>query len=159
MLALNPAHLLASSAQAQADGAQIATTPAWPIFLGVAVLVVLYVFGLRALRRVSRRRFPGLPVRPDESRSTELERYARHIVLREIGGAGQKRLGEARVLVVGAGGLGSPALMYLSAAGVGTIGIVDDDIVSLSNLQRQVVHFTNDLESRRLPAQGERFAS
>lgn len=70
----------------------------------------------------------------------ELERYARHIVLREVGGQGQKRLKEAKVLVVGAGGLGSPVLLYLGAAGVGTIGVIDDDIVSLSNLQRQIVH-------------------
>jgi molybdopterin/thiamine biosynthesis adenylyltransferase len=72
----------------------------------------------------------------------ELERYARHIVMREIGGPGQQALKAARVLVIGAGGLGAPALLYLSAAGIGTIGIVDDDIVSLSNLQRQVIHDT-----------------
>ena len=70
----------------------------------------------------------------------ELERYARHIVLREIGGPGQVRLRKARVLVVGAGGLGSPALMYLAAGGVGTIGVIDADLVDRSNLQRQIVH-------------------
>jgi molybdopterin/thiamine biosynthesis adenylyltransferase len=75
----------------------------------------------------------------------ELERYARHIVLREIGGAGQQKLRKARVLVIGAGGLGSPVLMYLAAAGVGVLGVVDDDIVSLSNLQRQVLHATESV--------------
>jgi adenylyltransferase/sulfurtransferase len=75
----------------------------------------------------------------------ELERYARHIVLREVGGAGQARLKAAKVLVVGAGGLGSPVLLYLAAAGVGTIGIVDFDDVSLSNLQRQIAHRTSDV--------------
>ncbi len=72
----------------------------------------------------------------------EIERYARHIVLPEIGGPGQQRLKRARVLVIGAGGLGAPVLAYLAAAGVGTLGIVDDDHVSLSNLQRQVIHDT-----------------
>ena len=72
----------------------------------------------------------------------ELERYARHIVLREVGGPGQTALKEASVLVIGAGGLGAPVLMYLAAAGVGTLGVVDDDIVSLSNLQRQIIHAT-----------------
>src|SRR3954462_10500313 len=75
----------------------------------------------------------------------ELERYARHIVLREVGGPGQAALKDARVLVVGAGGLGAPVLLYLAAAGVGTLGIVDDDAVSLSNLQRQVIHTTPDI--------------
>src|SRR5437764_664796 len=80
----------------------------------------------------------------------ELERYARHIVLQEVGGPGQAALKRARVLVVGAGGLGSPALLYLAAAGVGALGIVDDDIVSLSNLQRQVIHGTPDMDMAKV---------
>lgn len=72
--------------------------------------------------------------------SAEVERYARHILLREIGGPGQRRLKQAKVLVVGAGGLGSPILLYLAAAGVGEIGVIDDDTVDLSNLQRQIIH-------------------
>ena len=74
----------------------------------------------------------------------ELERYARHIVLSDVGGPGQQKIKQARVLIIGAGGLGSPLIAYLAAAGVGTIGIVDDDIVSLSNLQRQTIHDTQN---------------
>src|SRR5215218_1544039 len=77
--------------------------------------------------------------------SNEIERYARHLVLRDVGGPGQGKLKAARVLVIGAGGLGAPLIQYLAAAGVGTIGIVDDDVVSLSNLQRQVIHGTPDV--------------
>ena len=76
----------------------------------------------------------------------QIERYARHLVLPEIGEDGQARLLSARVLVVGAGGLGAPLLTYLAAAGVGTLGIIDDDVVDLSNLQRQVLHGTSDLD-------------
>jgi adenylyltransferase/sulfurtransferase len=75
----------------------------------------------------------------------EVERYARHIVLREVGGAGQNKIKNARVLVIGAGGLGAPLLMYLAAAGVGEIGVIDNDVVSLSNLQRQVIFKTDDI--------------
>ena len=73
----------------------------------------------------------------------ELERYARHIVLAEVGGPGQAKLKAARVLVVGAGGLGAPVLLYLAAAGIGTLGVIDNDTVSLANLQRQVIHATS----------------
>ena len=77
-----------------------------------------------------------------EFTEAEIQRYSRHILLREVGGVGQARLRAARVLVVGAGGLGSPLILYLAAAGVGTIGIVDADVLELSNLQRQVAHST-----------------
>ncbi len=80
----------------------------------------------------------------------ELKRYARHIVLREVGGPGQAKLKAARVLVIGAGGLGAPVLLYLAAAGVGTLGVVDDDSVSLSNLQRQVIFATPDVGERKV---------
>ena len=77
--------------------------------------------------------------------SEEIERYARQIVLHGLGGPGQNKLKAGRALVVGAGGLGSPALQYLAGAGVGMLGIVDDDAVSLSNLHRQVIHATEDV--------------
>ncbi|MCG6207573.1 molybdopterin-synthase adenylyltransferase MoeB [Rhodopseudomonas sp. HC1] len=89
----------------------------------------------------------------------ELERYARHIVLREVGGPGQAALRKARVLVVGAGGLGAPVLMYLAAAGVGTLDIVDDDVVSLSNLQRQIIHATPDVGARKVDSAATRIAA
>lgn len=88
----------------------------------------------------------------------ELERYARHIVMREIGGPGQQKLKNARVLVIGAGGLGAPLLQYLAAAGVGTLGIVDDDTVSLSNLQRQVIHDTDQLGEPKVASAAEAIA-
>ncbi len=86
----------------------------------------------------------------------ELERYARHIVLREVGGQGQAALRQARVLMIGAGGLGAPVLMYLAAAGVGTLEVVDDDIVSLSNLQRQIIHATPDVGALKVDSAAAR---
>ncbi len=114
----------------------------WLVFGGLVALGLAYQAGLARLRaRV------GAPVPASALAAggaglsdTELNRYARHIILREVGGAGQKRLKAAKVLVIGAGGLGSPALMYLAAAGVGTIGVVDDDVVDGTNLQRQIIH-------------------
>ena len=89
----------------------------------------------------------------------EVERYARHLVLREIGGPGQQRLKAARVLIVGAGGLGAPAALYLAAAGVGDIAVVDPDVVALSNLQRQVLYATADEGRPKVAAAAERLGA
>ncbi|BEV45542.1 molybdopterin-synthase adenylyltransferase MoeB [Afipia carboxidovorans] len=91
--------------------------------------------------------------------SEELERYARHIVLHEVGGQGQAALKAAKVLVIGAGGLGAPALMYLAAAGVGTLGVIDDDVVTLSNLQRQIIHTTADVGKAKTDSAAESVAA
>ena len=114
----------------------------WLMLGGAALIALAYGRGVRALRRrVTRREAAAAPEKPAGTFSeAELNRYARHIVLRELGGPGQKKLKQARVLVIGAGGLGSPALLYLAAAGVGTIGVIDNDTVDGSNLQRQVIH-------------------
>jgi hypothetical protein len=84
----------------------------------------------------------------------EIKRYARHIVLRGVGGDGQQKLKAARVLVIGAGGLGSPLIAYLAAAGVGTLGVVDHDTVSLSNLQRQMIHQANGIGTAKAESAG-----
>ena len=108
------------------------------LVLGAAVALILgYRWGLNRLRPQA---VVADPAKPGAFRAAELDRYARHIMLREIGGPGQRRLKDARVLVIGAGGLGSPVLLYLAAAGVGTIGVIDDDSVDSSNLQRQIIH-------------------
>lgn len=108
----------------------------WGVFGLLAALVMGYRLVFRALRP---RQAAAVAV-AGTFREVELDRYARHILLREIGGPGQKRLKAAKVLVVGAGGLGSPALMYLAASGVGVIGVIDADAVENSNLQRQIIH-------------------
>ena len=95
-------------------------------------------------------------LRGDELSEDEIRRYARHIVLPELGGIGQLRLKAARVLVVGAGGLGSPVLLYLAAAGVGTLGVVDDDRVDQSNLQRQILFATESQDRPKAVAAAER---
>ncbi|MBL3701361.1 molybdopterin-synthase adenylyltransferase MoeB [Sulfitobacter sp. BDSS02] len=118
----------------------------WLIVGGFSAIALGYARLVQMLKRRARQDEPDAvkPVTGSFS-ETELERYARHIVLRELGGPGQKRLKQARVLVIGAGGLGAPALQYLAAAGVGTIGVIDDDVVENANLQRQVIHRDSDI--------------
>ena len=123
-------------------------TPEGAFLIGLICIIYLYIRILR--RKPAKTRFE-LSTSPDEipqssMTETELDRYSRHILLREIGGQGQSKLRKAKVLVVGAGGLGSPILSYLAAAGVGTIGVIDDDLVSLSNLQRQVLFDEDHLD-------------
>ncbi|WP_136439703.1 HesA/MoeB/ThiF family protein [Pacificoceanicola onchidii] len=113
----------------------------WLILGGMLALGFAYAGVVRRLKAASSKRAgDSEPAKAGAFADGELSRYARHIVLRELGGPGQKKLKEANVLVVGAGGLGSPALLYLAAAGVGTIGVIDDDEVDSGNLQRQVIH-------------------
>ena len=111
----------------------------WLILGGLAALFFGY---RRFLLKLRAKATPHQEAPPPSQHfsETELNRYARHIVLREIGGAGQKALKQAKVLVIGAGGLGAPALQYLAASGVGMIGVIDDDVVENTNLQRQVIH-------------------
>ena len=115
----------------------------WLVLGGIAALGLAY----RAMLHRLRQRAPAVEAAPQGPfREAELNRYSRHILLREIGGPGQKRLKQARVLVIGAGGLGSPICLYLAAAGVGHITVVDDDRVDTSNLQRQIIHRDADLD-------------
>ncbi|GGG80781.1 molybdopterin biosynthesis protein [Salipiger pallidus] len=113
----------------------------WLMLGGVAAIALGYAALVRRLKaRAQPEAAAGTETSKGAMSGAELERYARHIVLRELGGPGQKALREASVLVIGAGGLGAPALQYLAAAGVGMIGVVDDDVVENANLQRQVIH-------------------
>jgi adenylyltransferase/sulfurtransferase len=88
----------------------------------------------------------------------QIERYSRHLILSEVGVEGQEKISKARVLVIGAGGLGTPVLLYLAAAGVGTLGIVDGDVVDLTNLQRQIIHFTPDVGKPKVDSAAEKIA-
>jgi adenylyltransferase/sulfurtransferase len=90
---------------------------------------------------------------------TQIQRYSRHILLPEVGGKGQVKLAKAKVFIVGAGGLGAPVALYLAAAGVGTLGIIDGDLVDLSNLQRQVIHYTPDLKKPKVLSAQEKIKS
>ncbi len=91
-------------------------------------------------------------------RDDQIERYSRHIILQDVGVGGQEKILKAKVLVIGAGGLGAPALLYLAAAGVGTLGIIDGDVVDMSNLQRQVIHFTGDVGKPKIESAAEKIA-
>ncbi|OWU83350.1 molybdopterin biosynthesis protein [Oceanicola sp. 22II-s10i] len=122
----------------------------WLMLLGLAAIVVAYRWGLGLLKARAQGAEPPEPVAQGPFTETELERYARHIVLRELGGPGQRKLKDAKVLVIGAGGLGSPALLYLGAAGVGTLGIIDGDRVDNANLQRQVIHMDDAIQQPKV---------
>ncbi|RAP32024.1 adenylyltransferase [Candidatus Marinamargulisbacteria bacterium SCGC AG-439-L15] len=89
----------------------------------------------------------------------QIDRYSRHIILKDVGGTGQEKLLNGKVLIIGAGGLGAPAALYLAAAGVGTIGIIDGDKVELSNLQRQVIHFTKDVGVPKVDSASEKMSA
>ncbi|MBU2937663.1 MULTISPECIES: HesA/MoeB/ThiF family protein [Pacificibacter] len=114
----------------------------WVLLGGVVAVIAVYRSGLKWLHTRANKNAPVQPETDAKApfKDVELERYMRHIILREIGGPGQRKLKDARVLVIGAGGLGAPVLQYLAASGVGTIGVMDDDHVDASNLQRQVIH-------------------
>ncbi|NIZ08894.1 HesA/MoeB/ThiF family protein [Pseudooceanicola sp. HF7] len=154
------AALVATLALPQGDAmrAFLGGGPAPWLLLGGALLIVL---GYRALLSRLKRRAEGqgsaetTPENAPLFADGERERYMRHIVLRELGGPGQQKLKRARVLVIGAGGLGSSALLYLNAAGVGTIGVIDADTVDATNLQRQVIHGDADIGQAKVRSAAE----
>jgi len=120
----------------------------WVLLISIFLVVYFYREILRRIRSISTKNTTeNLPTNTSEVTFSdiELDRYSRHVILREIGGSGQKKLKSTSILVVGAGGLGSPVLQYISAAGIGKIGIIDDDVVDQSNLQRQIIHNDNSI--------------
>ena len=120
----------------------------WVLLVSIFLVVYFYREILRRIRSISTKNTEeNLPINTSEVTFSdiELDRYSRHVIMREIGGSGQKKLKSTSILVVGAGGLGSPVLQYLSAAGIGKIGIIDDDVVDQSNLQRQIIHNDNSI--------------
>ena len=120
----------------------------WVLLVSIFLVVYFYREILRRIRSISTKNTKeNFPVNISEVTFSdiELDRYSRHVIMREIGGSGQKKLKSTSILVVGAGGLGSPVLQYLSAAGIGKIGIIDDDVVDQSNLQRQIIHNDNSI--------------
>ena len=114
---------------------------------GVTFLFRLFISALR--NKSNKINFTDVQA-ADEFSNHELERYSRHILLKELGGLGQRRIKDSKVLIIGAGGLGAPIIQYLAASGVGTIGIIDHDKVSLSNLQRQVIYLTNQVGEQKV---------
>ena len=114
----------------------------------------------RAVHRRRKRLIPwrALPKRPATLTNDEILRYSRHLIMPEVGMEGQLKLKQARVLCVGAGGLGSPLALYLAAAGVGTLGIVDFDVVDFTNLQRQIIHSTADVGRKKLDSAADKLS-
>ena len=122
----------------------------WATISFIFGVVFLFRLFISALRNKSNEIYFADVQEADEFSNHELERYSRHIILRELGGLGQRRIKDSKVLIIGAGGLGAPIIQYLAASGVGTIGIIDHDKVSLSNLQRQVIYLTNQVGEQKV---------
>ena len=122
----------------------------WATISFLVGLVFLFQLFIKILKNKSKDHKSKDNEKNDEFSEHELERYSRHIILKEIGGLGQRRIKDSSVLILGVGGLGSPVIQYLAASGVGTIGIIDDDKVSLSNLQRQVIYPTEQLGEQKV---------
>lgn len=160
LAALWGAIVLAHLVLPASNGLRLATggsAAPWLMLGGAVAIVAGYRMLLGRLR--ARARPVAAPVQTGPFRDAELRRYARHIILREVGGPGQVKLKKARVLVIGAGGLGSPALMYLAGSGVGMIGVIDDDTVDSSNLQRQVIHGDADIGRPKVQSAADRMVA